>query len=468
MIIFILIMFTGITTGLITFYHFKNSTEEFYTNLLEQKEINIQRALEILIASSEKELSQDNLKEIFQKKIPESSAIQNIQIEIYNLQGHLLASSNLKSKKIEQNIDKDILNQISPSKDKIRVERMENKKDIQRSYSYIYNQNHEPVAILSIPFIQDQTIINNKINDLYKNLALGYFMAISLAILLAWWATIAFRKKMNAIISQMERSHLQHTEVDFDYHAKDELGNFIVSYNKMTRKLRDQSDSLLKLEREKAWKDVARQVAHEIKNPLTPMRLLIQNFQHRYDPTSKKAPKKIKELCKGLIQQIDTLSAIASAFSEFTNMPDRNDSKVDILDVVHNSLSIFDEDAITFKAPQVPVYLIIDETSLVRIITNVVKNAFQAVPYGIKPKIEITIKKLDAILQIKIKDNGTGISKDHKDKLFIPKFTTKSSGSGIGLAMVKKIIESYNGNITFENNETVGATFIITLPLNEV
>ncbi|MXV38855.1 GHKL domain-containing protein [Flavobacteriaceae bacterium Ap0902] len=209
-------------------------------------------------------------------------------------------------------------------------------------------------------------------------------------------------------------------------------------------------------------------MAHEIKNPLTPMRLLIQNFQRRYDPTANNAHERVDELSKGLLKQIDSLNTIVSAFSEFANLPSRHDTKIDLTQVICKSLSIFDEEYINFNAPEEPIYLIIDESSLVRVITNIVKNAFQAIPHHRKAQIDVTITKVDKILQITMKDNGIGVMDDYKDKLFIPKFTTKSSGSGIGLPMVKKIMESYQGTITFRNNRTVGTTFVITLPINEV
>ncbi|MXV38856.1 hypothetical protein GO491_09265 [Flavobacteriaceae bacterium Ap0902] len=185
-IIFILILFTGITTGLITFFHFKNTTETFYTNTLNRKEQNIKTALERQLSKKNQETSRDDLYTIFKNKVPESSAIQDIQIDVYDLEGLLLTSSNPDLSQVEKSIHKNDLAAITTTHDNIKVPKAINEQPYLKSYSYLYNDNQEPSAILGIPFVQDQSIISSKIFDLYKNLVIGNVIAVSLAILLAW------------------------------------------------------------------------------------------------------------------------------------------------------------------------------------------------------------------------------------------------------------------------------------------
>jgi nitrogen fixation/metabolism regulation signal transduction histidine kinase len=223
---------------------------------------------------------------------------------------------------------------------------------------------------------------------------------------------------------------------------------------------------LAQSEREEAWREMAKQVAHEIKNPLTPMRLTVQSFQRKFEPNDPEIQQKMKDYSETLIQQIDTMSAVASAFSNFASMPAQQNELLNVVEVVELALDIFNEDYLVFEKESEEIIAKIDRTQLIRIITNLVKNAIQAIPDQQETKsIVVRVIQNQKNILITVKDNGIGIKETDQSRIFEPKFTTKNSGMGLGLSIIKNIIENYKGSITFETHYGQGTSFIVSLPI---
>ena len=232
----------------------------------------------------------------------------------------------------------------------------------------------------------------------------------------------------------------------------------------MIDELQESAVKLAQSEREQAWREMAKQVAHEIKNPLTPMRLSVQSFERKFNPADPNSKEKLAEYSQTLIQQIDVMSSIASAFSDFAKMPTQKREKLDVVDVVKLAIDIFNEDFIQFFTNEESIYANLDKTQLIRILTNLVKNATQAVEKIENPLIEVKVLSEGNAIKIVVSDNGKGIKEEDKELVFEPKFTTKSSGMGLGLPMIKNIIEAYGGTISFTSKEGVGTVFTVILP----
>ena len=194
------------------------------------------------------------------------------------------------------------------------------------------------------------------------------------------------------------------------------------------------------------------------------MRLSIQTFERGFSKGEEFSKKRIKEFSDSLIQQIDTMSSIATAFSDFAEMPEPKKEKLNVVEVVELAIDIFNRDHVKFKSTSKKIEANFDRTQLIRVITNLLKNAFQAIPEGRTPEISVSISDENANVNISISDNGYGISQSDMQKIFEPSFTTKSSGMGLGLSMIKSIITAYNGDITFTSKSNVGTTFNITFP----
>jgi signal transduction histidine kinase len=209
---------------------------------------------------------------------------------------------------------------------------------------------------------------------------------------------------------------------------------------------------------------MARQVAHEIKNPLTPMRLMVQHL----DATLKtNEPEKLHEHTQAMIDQIDAMSSIAEAFSRFSEMPEYKRAEVDLCDLMSRSAAMYPDLPISLQQPAETVFAYVDRELMVRVLNNLIMNASQAIPEGREPEIEIGVQDDSEKVLLWVKDNGMGIPEDEQAKIFEPSFTTKTQGMGMGLAIVRTIINGLNGEIWFETEEGKGTTFFMRLPKTE-
>ena len=268
--------------------------------------------------------------------------------------------------------------------------------------------------------------------------------------------TIRLKIGQTGLLKKNEKIYLEN--------ATKEIDSLVNSYNKMIDDLEDSAKRLAKTEREQAWQEMAKQVAHEIKNPLTPMRLTVQSFQRNSGVDSDEQKSKINDFCETLIQQIDTMSNVATSFSDFATLPKTQLEKTDIIDATKKAVEIFEHNNITFKSSSESIFIKLDRDQWIRVMTNLIKNSIQAIPHDREPNIEVKISENSSSVKIVVSDNGFGVSKNNRDKIFEPKFTTKTDGMGLGLGIVKNIINSHRGKINYKSKAKKGTDFIITLP----
>jgi nitrogen fixation/metabolism regulation signal transduction histidine kinase len=251
--------------------------------------------------------------------------------------------------------------------------------------------------------------------------------------------------------------------------GKDEIGSLAKAYNEMVEKLEQARKELVEAEREAAWKEMAQQVAHEIKNPLTPMKLNLQHLQQRLEAN----PDKVMELkpiiektAENIIEQIESLNKIASDFSKFAKPVQDPFEPVDLKKLLTSICELYNHDnnvSIESSFPESDLKVSGVEDELRRVFINLVKNGIEAQEEG-KANINITSEKVQKSIKIQISDNGEGIAPEDRDRIFVPNFSTKSSGTGLGLAITKKIVEAHQGKITFESDKGAGTTFTLTFP----
>jgi nitrogen fixation/metabolism regulation signal transduction histidine kinase len=236
----------------------------------------------------------------------------------------------------------------------------------------------------------------------------------------------------------------------------------------MVVELMNSAEQLAKSEREGAWKEMAKQVAHEIKNPLTPMKLSVQLLERSWNDQHPDFENKLKRFTQTLIEQIDTLSGIATEFSNFAKMPTPSFDDINVKEIISASVNLFkDTPNIIFKTelPEGAVFIRGDKDYLLRIVNNLIKNSIQAIPTERTGKIEVFVAKTSELISIKISDNGKGIEEEYKSRIFNPNFTTKTTGTGLGLAMVKNMVEIMSGRIDFKSEVNVGTEFYIQFPI---
>jgi nitrogen fixation/metabolism regulation signal transduction histidine kinase len=255
-----------------------------------------------------------------------------------------------------------------------------------------------------------------------------------------------------------------------ELNRRDEIGALVAAYNMMIDKLAMSAEQLARSERESAWREMAKQVAHEIKNPLTPMKLSVQHLKRAWDENAPDFDKRVERFTNTIVEQIDSLSSIASEFSDFAKMPEARAEAIDLREVIQNALELYRNDTqfdIRTRIPDTESILIsADKKQMLRVLINLIKNAIQSFIPERRGLLSLSLEIKNQLIVISVQDNGHGISPDQQEKIFSPNFTTKSSGMGLGLAMVKTIIEDSGGHISFSSQEGIGTIFTISFPLS--
>jgi nitrogen fixation/metabolism regulation signal transduction histidine kinase len=253
------------------------------------------------------------------------------------------------------------------------------------------------------------------------------------------------------------------------YKGNDEIGEMVRQYNRMVDELEESAQKLANSEREFAWREMAKQIAHEIKNPLTPMKLNVQQLLKSWKDGVPGFEKKLEGFTKNQIEYIDNLSSIASAFSSFAKMPGTNPSVINLLEQLKLTLELFrNTDNVTFRVRwphESKVFIYADKEHLNGIFSNLFKNGIQSIPPDREGVIKVSMDIVGDKVMVSVADNGSGIPEALKERLFTPNFTTKSSGMGLGLSIVKRYVEGSNGRVWFESETDKGTTFHIEFPL---
>lgn len=466
----LLTLIASILIASISIYQFKREAKDYHQERLERKENAIKEHINFVLSTTTYPLTEKNLPLIFKDKIHELSDIHSLQINIYSLQGKLVKSSkaSFSIDTVAPPIPKYILGLIQSSVDKryVDVKTIDDKK-YRASFSQIKDLKFKPLGILNLPYIQDDGFYERELRNFLIRLSQVYSFMLIIAFALAYFLSSYITKSLKSISLKITSTNLnqKNEKIETDDSSR-EVNLLIEAYNGMVDKLEESALLLAQSEREQAWREMAKQVAHEIKNPLTPMRLTVQSFERKFDANDPDIKQKIKDYSETLIQQIDTMTSVASAFSNFASMPAQQNETLNVVSVIELALEIFNEEYISFESNDPEIITIMDRTQLIRIITNLVKNAIQAIPdFQAEKCVKINVKKQDDSLLIQVSDNGTGIDASNIPRIFEPKFTTKTSGMGLGLGIIKNIIENYKGTITFESEIGKGTTFTVTLPL---
>ena len=468
----VLILIASALMALISVIQFKNEARRYHQDRLERKEYAIKEHINYVLATTTYPLTERNLPLIFKDKIHELADIHNLEINIYSLNGKLLKSSkaSFSVDDVSPPIPNYIIRLVQSSIEKryVDIKNVDGLKN-RSSYSQIKDNKFKPLGILNLPYVEDDSFYEDEIQEFLIRLSQVYAFMLLIAFALAYFLASYITKSLKTISDKINETSLNQKNEKIVIEANSrEINSLIKAYNDMVDKLEESATMLAQSEREQAWREMAKQVAHEIKNPLTPMRLTVQSFQRKFDANDPNLKQKLDDYSKTLIQQIDTMSSVASAFSNFASMPAQQNETLNVVEVVEFSLDIFNEDYLVFESDEEEIITKMDRTQLVRIITNLVKNAIQAIPEEqVEKSIIVAVKQVENNVNITVKDNGIGIETENIEYIFEPKFTTKTSGMGLGLGIIKNIIENYKGTITFETEYGKGTTFTVSLPIIE-
>ncbi|MBK6932571.1 MAG: HAMP domain-containing histidine kinase [Saprospirales bacterium] len=336
-------------------------------------------------------------------------------------------------------------------------------------YLPLLNGQNQLLGYLGVPYYLSDRKIGPEVSDFIGMLASAYVFLLLIAYSVSFLLSQSIIRPVQLISSKIRQLQLEDNNQPLVYQgdAQDELSALIEEYNRMVEKLEESKSQLIRLERESAWREMARQVAHDIKNPLTTMKLSMQQLE-RVSSEPAQAAAYLKKAITRLIEQIDSLAQIASEFSMFANLDIQQKHDLVLNDVVESVYDLFSEQKDVHLNLQIPAdrfHISGDKNHLIRVFNNLIINAIQAIPSDRRGEIRVSLYRRDQHAIVQITDNGGGIPPEIQKRVFEPNFTTKTSGSGLGLAICRKIVEALDGAIRFETRENEGTDFFVELPI---
>jgi signal transduction histidine kinase len=341
-------------------------------------------------------------------------------------------------------------------------------------YSPLFNRFGKIIAIVNIPFFSTESSLWRDSSSIIATIINIYLLLLIAAVLGGVMLSNSLSRPLNEISKKMELLDVNKKTEHIDYNNKDELGILVAAYNKMVDDLEESTRQLAQSEREQAWREMARQIAHEIKNPLTPMRLSIQHLVRLKKQNVPEWQTKFDEIAVSLIEQIDILSDAASEFSSFSRFYSEELTEVDICSLVKEQITLFntrDNIDVILQSKAESIRVILRKGQIIRVLVNLISNAIQAVESLETGKILVTVNEDGEYIVLTIEDNGSGVPEDLTGKLFKPNFTTKSGGTGLGLYICRSIIEQSQGKISYSRSESLGGacfTFALKKSVKEL
>jgi len=450
-----------------TYYQYRTESEQYNTYRQDRKETQLTKQINYLVNKFNLADNYENWNN-YKQDFEELNKIHNVEYSIFTTEGKPLYYSFLPLEIISNNysLDKDFSEMlISLEGGKITKENSSDVGKFQSSYTVLKDSFGNKYAILFFPYFQDVSFAESELNVFLTTLYQIYFIMLVVAIVLAYFISRYVTRSIETIRLKINQTGLlKKNEKILLKNATKEIDSLVNSYNKMIDDLEDSAEKLAKNEREQAWQEMARQVAHEIKNPLTPMRLTVQSFQRTSSLDSKEEKIKLNDFCDTLIEQIDTMSGVATSFSDFATLPKTQLEKSDIVDATKKVVEIFEQNNINFESSKESIVMKLDKEQWIRVMTNLIKNSIQAIPSDREQNINVEISDSTNSVKIIVSDNGLGVLEKNKEKIFEPKFTTKTDGMGLGLGIVKNIINSHRGKISYKSKPNKGTKFTISLP----
>lgn len=471
----LMIVVSFIIIGFVTIGFFRRQYDDFNTDRMLRKAKVIHATLEYFMQQKAVEGYSGINDNSLEFEIARLADINGIDVNVFDGQGDLLASSQsaiydkgLISRKMNPEAYFDLLNNKGSQ---LTVNEQIGGLTYIATYAPIRNTTGDAVAYLGVPYFAQSENINEEVSGFLVALMNVYVFLLICAAMLAYFISNSITRPLTIISEKLRILNLNKKNEPIQWNSKDEIGVLIGEYNKMITELERSAKILAKSEREGAWREMAKQIAHEIKNPLTPMKLSIQYLQRSIDSNDPNVPQLAKKVTKTLEEQIENLSAIATAFSSFAKMPRPENEVVDLKELLRSITELFNREQSNVKVnfdsdielPEV----FADKNQLISVFNNLVKNAIQSIPDDKEGYVGVHIVPDGELIVVVVEDNGSGIPAELYDKVFVPNFTTKSSGTGLGLAISKQIVDSAGGKIWFESKEDEGTTFYVRLPKAE-
>ena len=465
-----LVLFSLAVIGIVTLVYFQYQYNIYHNSRLLKKVNAVMKNVSQYYVDDYALYGENTFDKVIQQRVKTLSTIHALDINVYNTKGDLVQSSqpeifkrNLVSKKIDENA---YHNLFIKSKSKYVHDESIGKLEFLSAYQP-FRSNGKVLGYFNFPYYGKQKSFREDISYFLVALVNVYVLFLIAAALLAVFLSRSITNSLTLISDNIRNVQFGKKNQEIKWKNDDEIGLLVKQYNLMLAELEKSAELLGKSEREGAWREMAKQVAHEIKNPLTPMKLSIQHLQRALNDNAEDVKELTQKISVRLIEQIDNLSNIATAFSDFAKMPQGNFNKINIEPILNSAVELFRESenvSINLNYSPKEYFVTGDKEQLMRVFINIIKNSTQAIPENINGIIDINIEeKMDNFI-ISFKDNGVGIPVEKREHIFEPNFTTKNSGTGLGLAICKNIIERMNGKIWFDSVVDEYSIFYVELP----
>jgi signal transduction histidine kinase len=465
-----LVLFSLAVIGLVTLFYFQYQYDIYQNSRLLKKVNSVIKNFNQYYVDAYPQYREGSFDWVSKQKIKSLSNIYSLDINIYNEKGELMVTSQpeiFKRSLVATKMDPDAYIELCiHNKSKYVHDETIGKLKFLSAYQS-FRANGKVYGYLNFPYYGKQKSFREDISYFLVALVNVYVLLLLAAALLAVFLSRTITNSLTLIAENIKGVELGKKNMPIEWKNEDEIGLLVKQYNSMLAELEKSAELLGRSEREGAWREMAKQVAHEIKNPLTPMKLSVQHLQRAMKENTPDVKELTEKVTERLIVQIDNLSNIATAFSDFAKMPHGDEEKIDLVPAIRATVELFSEMEnieFHFSLPLEPCYVLGDSNQWMRVCTNIIKNATQAIPENTKGRIDISLKVEEEHYVLAVKDNGVGIDGNKHTKIFEPNFTTKTSGTGLGLAIAKNIIEKMNGRIWFESNLNEYTVFYVELP----
>jgi len=468
MLAMILVSF-AVTFTLTIFDHYEHNDEDNDRRFIDKEE-SIRASMEYFLNQQGGYISSDSVVSVFSDKVCELSDVHDVFIALFDLKGRYLISSNfvaMDTLHVPETVNYSILKQLSTGNERAYIDQNFEQGQYALAYWYFNDSKGKPMLIANVVYEKSYDRIS-ELKITLREISTGYILLFLVAASLAFLLSRNITRSLDIITKRIRKTKLGQYNEPIEWQNSDEIGELVNEYNRMLKQLEISALKLAQSERESAWREMAQQVAHEIKNPLTPMKLRVQQLERTWKEKPEEFNGRLHAFSESMIEQIDALARIANEFSHFAKMPKPNLTIENLDTIIHSVIEFFDnvqQVKITYRTQlSHPALVLVDKDQIIRVLNNLMNNAIQAIPNGRNGEIDVCLRVSQRHVVVRIQDNGVGIRQENQHRIFVPNFTTKSNGTGLGLAMVKSIVEQNQGSAHFRSKEDKGASFFISLP----
>jgi signal transduction histidine kinase len=471
--LFSVIVISFLATGIVAWIDHYEHDITYNEERIAEKEKSIRESLDYLLLQNGGFIDADSISMLLGDKVCELSEVNDMFITIYDLNGRYLVSMNTdtaEANKIPMQLNAELTKQITTSTKKKAIILPSETNATQNLAYWCFSDDYgRPLALVGMLY-EKKDVEKVKLWNFMQEIGKTFLVLFVVAAAIAFLITRDFTRSLSKLSDSINHLKLGKKNETLEWKSNDEIGQLIQEYNSMLFQLEASADKLAQQERETAWREMAQQVAHEIKNPLTPMKLRLQHLQRSWQDNPEEFQTRLNDFVQSMTDQIDTLSHIAQEFSNFAKMPQSKNERLNLQDIVKSVLSTFENENQTisfYQNTHDTAFVFGDKSHMIRVLNNLLTNAIQSISTDREKNISLGLRISKNHVTIKITDNGSGISPEISKRIFMPNFTTRSTGSGLGLAMVKSIVTQMNGKVAFRTQVDKGSSFFVILPLDQ-